>query len=84
MNELKSLSGQIEFLSDGRLARMKAYRVLKECGDNTDKKIALIKSYGVGDLLYVLRDIERDANQYDEAVIKGVIDRLYDMGIMCI
>lgn len=63
---------------------MRAYRVSKECSDSMEEKITLIKSYDVGDLLYVLRDIENDPQKYDEFVIKGVIGRLYDMGIMCV
>lgn len=63
---------------------MRAYRVSKECNDSLDKKIALINSYEVGDLLYVLRDIEENHKKYDEPVIKGIIERLYDMGITCI
>lgn len=44
----------------------------------------MIEGYDVGDLLYVLRDIERRPRQYDDIIIKGVTGRLYDMGIMCI
>lgn len=63
---------------------MKAYRVSKECNDPMDEKVALIKSYNTGELLYVLRDIEKEPQKYDENIIKGVIGRLYDMGIKCI
>lgn len=62
---------------------MRAYRVSKECSDSIEEKIALIKSYDVGGLLYVLRDIENNPQKYDELVIKGVVGCLYDMGIMC-
>lgn len=71
-------------LPEGRIARMKAYRVSKECGDSMDEKIALIKGYEIGDLLYVLRDIEVNRQKYDEIIVKGVVSRLYDMGIMCV
>ena len=37
---------------------MRAYRASKECTDQIDEKIAMIRSYDVEDLLYVLRDIE--------------------------
>ena len=63
---------------------MRAYRVSKECDNSLEDKVALIKSYDVGDLLYVLRDIEGNPAKYDEIIIKGVVGRLYDMGIMCI
>ncbi len=63
---------------------MRAYRVSRKCNDSIDEKIELIKSYDAGDLLYVLRDIEENSEKYDESVIKGVVGRLYDMGIMCI
>ncbi len=63
---------------------MKAYNVSKECSNSTEEKIALIKSYNTGDLLYVLRDIEANRQSYDEVIVKGVVSRLYDMGIMCI
>ena len=49
-----------------------------------DEKAALIKSYNTGELLYVLRDIEKEPQKYDEKIIKSVIGRLYDMGITCI
>lgn len=62
---------------------MRAYNVSKECDDSPEDKIALIKSYDVGDLLYVLRSIEESPRKYDEAIIKGVVERLYDMGIKC-
>ena len=63
---------------------MKAYRVSKECNDSMDEKAALIKSYNTGELLYVLRDIEKEPQKYGEKIIKSVIGRLYDMGITCI
>lgn len=63
---------------------MRAYRVSKECSDSMGEKIALVKSYDVSDLLYVLRDIEKNPRKYDELVIKGVVGRLYDMGVVCI
>ena len=44
----------------------------------------MIKSYDVGDLLYVLRSIEESPGKYDEVIVKGVVGRLYEMGIMCI
>lgn len=62
---------------------MRAYRVSKEHEDPAEDKIALVKSYDAGDLLYVLRSIEENPRKYDEVIIKGVIGRLYDMGIMC-
>ncbi|MBD5546931.1 MAG: hypothetical protein HDQ97_05980 [Lachnospiraceae bacterium] len=62
---------------------MRAYRVSKKCNDSLDEKVELIKNYDVGDLLYVLRDIEGYPQNYDEIIIKGVIGRLYDMGIKC-
>ena len=58
---------------------MRTYRVSKECDDSIEEKVALIKSYDVGDLLYVLRDIEVNPQKYDEIIIKGVVARLYDM-----
>lgn len=73
-----------EVHADADRERMRAYRVSKECNDSIDEKFSMIKSYDVGDLLYVLRDIEENPTKYDESVIKGVVGRLYDMGIMCI
>lgn len=63
---------------------MRAYRVSKECDDSIEDKVAVIKGYDVGDLLYVLRSIEENPRKYDEIIIKGVVGRLYDAGIMCI
>lgn len=63
---------------------MRAYWVSKECNDSLEDKVTLIKSYDVGDLLYVLRSIEESPEKYDEVIVKGVVGRLYDKGIMCI
>ena len=63
---------------------MRAYRVSKECNDSLEDKVTLIKSYDVGDLLYVLRSIEESPEKYDEVIVKDVVGRLYDKGIMCI
>ena len=63
---------------------MTAYNVSKAGPGSLEEKIALVKSYGVGDLLYVLREIEKNPYRYDEIIIKGVVGRLYDMGIKCI
>jgi hypothetical protein len=63
---------------------VRAYRVSKKCDDSLDKKVESVKNYDVGDLLYVLRDIEKCPQNYDEIIIKGVVSRLYDMGIRCI
>ena len=63
---------------------MRAYRVSKKCDDSLDKKVESVKNYDVGDLLYVLRDIEKCPQNYDEIIIKGVVSQLYDMGIRCI
>ncbi len=63
---------------------MRAYNVSKEGNCSLEEKIALVKSYGAGDLLYVLRKIEKIPTDYDEIIIKGVVGRLYDMGIKCI
>ena len=60
---------------------MRAYRVSKKCDDSLDKKVESVKNYDVGDLLYVLRDIEKCPQNYDEIIIKGVVRRLYDMGL---
>ncbi len=38
---------------------MTAYNVSKAGTGSLEEKIALVKSYGVGDLLYVLREIEK-------------------------
>lgn len=62
---------------------MRAYRVSKENNASIDEKVKLINSYDGGDLLYVLRDIEANPRKYDEIIIKGVVARLYDMGIRC-
>jgi len=63
---------------------MTAYNVSKAGTGSLEEKIALVKSYSVGDLLYVLREIEKNPYRYDEIIIKGVVGRLYDMGIKCI
>lgn len=63
---------------------MRAYKVSKECDSTFREKAELIKSYDVGDLLYVLREIEKAPRNFDEIIIQGVIGRLYDMGIKCI
>lgn len=63
---------------------MTAYNVSKAGTGSLEEKIALVKSYGVGDLLYVLREIKKNPKSYDEIIIKGVIGLLYDVGIMCI
>lgn len=62
---------------------MTAYNVSKAGTGSLEEKIALVKSYGAGDLLYVLREIEKNPCRYDEIIIKGVVGRLYDKGIRC-
>lgn len=62
---------------------MRAYNVSKEGAGSLEEKIELIKGYETGDLLYVMREIEENPKKYDEIIIKGVIGRLYDLGIIC-
>ena len=62
---------------------MRAYRVSKECPDPIEEKVAFVKKYNAGDLLYVLRDIEASPRKYDEIIIKEVVGRLCDKGIIC-
>ncbi len=62
---------------------MRAYRVSKECPDPIEEKVAFVKKYNAGDLLYVLRDIEASPRKYNEIIIKEVVGRLCDKGIIC-
>jgi hypothetical protein len=57
--------------------------VSKECPDPIEEKVAFVKKYNAGDLLYVLRDIEASPRKYDEIIIKEVVGRLCDKGIIC-
>ena len=43
----------------------------------------LIKTYDIEDLLYVLREAEKNRKDYNPFIISGVVGRLYDMGIKC-
>lgn len=48
------------------------------------EKLEILKQYPVGDLLTLLRNIEESPREYDEEIIKGVYDCLYDKNIICI
>ncbi|WP_040209845.1 hypothetical protein [Clostridium polynesiense] len=56
--------------------------------DNKEKsnqeKIEILRQYSTGDMLTLLRNIEESPREYDEEIIKGVYDCLFDKGIMCI
>lgn len=62
---------------------MKAFNVSKESSTTLEEKIEAINNYEVGDLLYVLREYEDSPKNFDREVIKRVVEKLYDNGIMC-
>ncbi|MED3575798.1 hypothetical protein [Cytobacillus praedii] len=51
---------------------------------SNQEKIEKLKQYSVGDTLDLLRNIEESPSEFDEEVIKGVYQCLFDKGIMCI
>ena len=58
---------------------------LKESSEITnDEKIKTLKTYGTGNLLTLLRNIEESPREYESEIIKSVYECLYDKGIMCI
>lgn len=63
---------------------MKAYRVSKDAtSESIEEKIDLVKSYSVGDLLYVVREYEDCPRKFDEAVIKEVSRQLLKHNVIC-
>lgn len=64
----------------------KKYNIfLKSYSDlSNQEKIKLLKGYCVGDMLTILRNIEEAPREFEEEVIKGVYECLFDKGIMCI
>lgn len=62
---------------------MKAYNVSEKSNKTIEEKIELIKTYNIEDLLYVLREAEKNRKDYNPIIISGVVGRLYDMGIKC-
>ena len=64
---------------------MKAYKMQSECNDTTnEQKIEAMKEYSVGDLLYLLREIENYPKKFDEAIVKACVENLYDKNIICL
>lgn len=47
---------------------MRAYNVSKKCNDQADEKTKRIEGYDMADLLYVLREIEKNPRDYEEFV----------------
>lgn len=60
-----------------------SYRVSKECDGTPENKLLILDSYEVGDLLCVLRSVEANPCDYDEAIVKRVYGRLFDKNIYC-
>ncbi len=64
---------------------MIAFRMSKECNNTTDiDKIKEMKAYSVGQLLYLLREIETCPYNFSEIIIKECYSLLYDNNIICI
>ncbi len=63
---------------------MRAYRVSKQSELTEKEKIEEIRSYDVGDLLYVLREFEKNPRNFEKETVQELLDRLYDFGIGCI
>lgn len=64
---------------------MIAYSMSNECKDISDEeKIEKMKAYSVGQLLYLLREIEKTPYKYNESIIKECYSLLYDKNIICI
>ena len=57
---------------------MRSYKVSKESDLTQEEKIAIIRGYEVGDLLYVLREFEENQRRFDKEVIKELRDCLYN------
>lgn len=64
---------------------MIAYSMSNECKDTSEKdKIEKMKTYSTGQLLYLLREIEKTPYKYNEVIIKECYSLLYDKNIICI
>ncbi len=64
---------------------MIAFRMSKECDSATDEeRIKEMKTYSVGQLLYLLREIETYPYNFSEEIIKECYSLLYDNNILCI
>ncbi|MGN0423086.1 MAG: hypothetical protein ACI4EY_10180 [Lachnospiraceae bacterium] len=61
---------------------VRAYKVSKESELTIEEKIAAVNSYGISDLLYVVREFENNPESYEPEVIKQIGCRLMDEGIM--
>ena len=48
------------------------------------EKLEKLKTYNTGDILTLLRNIEEEPSEYNEKIIKGVYNILYDKNIICI
>ena len=51
---------------------------------SNEEKINNLKQYSTGDMLTLLRNIEESPREYDNGIIIGVYDCLFEKGIMCI
>ena len=57
----------------------------KECSDTTiEQKIEVMKEFSVGELLYLLREIENCPQKYDEKIIKICAEMLFNKNIICL
>lgn len=64
---------------------MKAYRMQNVCTDTTiEQKMEAMKEYSVGELLYLLREIENYPQKYDEEIIKLCTEMLFNKNIICL
>ncbi len=68
----------------GETGTVRAYRVSKQSELTEKEKIEEIRSYDVGDLLYVLREFEKNPRNFEKETVQELLDRLYDFGIGCI
>ncbi len=60
----------------------RAYKVSRESELTIEEKVAEVNSYGISDLLYVVREFENNPESYEPEVIKQIGCRLMDEGIM--
>ncbi len=63
---------------------MKAYNMSNESPYTLQERLDRLEAYSVGDLLYVLRDIEKSPGDYDKQIIKVVYAKLASKNIICI
>lgn len=63
---------------------MKAFQMQEGTKTTIEQKIEAMKQYSVGDLLYLLREIESEPKKFDERIITSCTNLLFEKNIICI